>query len=207
MTNVKLGDEAPDFTARTTQGPVTLSDFRGRWLILFAHPGDFTPVCTSEFVALAQAADQFAALDCALLGLSVDSLYAHLTWVRLIHDRFGIAINFPIAEDPTLEVARAYGMVAPDAIDASGARSTYFIDPLGIVRAITCYPHDVGRSVTEMLRLLRALQRVDQAGLLAPAEWQPGLPLLAAPDARTGQVLAGESPCDWFDRPVADDHK
>ena len=111
---VRLGDTVPNVVARTTQGPVQLSDYRGRWLVFFMHPADFTPVCTSEFVALSRMAPQFAEMNCALLGLSVDSLFSHLAWVRAIHDRFGVAIDFPIIEDPTLEIARAFGMIAPD---------------------------------------------------------------------------------------------
>ena len=201
---LRLGDLMPNFTARTTQGVKSLSDFRGAWLVLFSHPGDFTPVCTSEFVAIARAADRFAALGCALMALSVDSLYAHFAWIRMIHERFGVSIEFPIIEDPTLEIARAYGMIGADAIDASPVRVSYFIDPDGLLRASTCYPATVGRSVEEMLRLVAALQRVDRGPVLAPAEWRPGDDLLKAPTQTLDDVLASPNATDWFYCPVKD---
>jgi peroxiredoxin 2/4 len=201
---LQLGDLVPNFSARSTHGSVSLTDFRGRWLILFSHPADFTPVCTSEFVAIARAADRFAALDCALMGLSVDSLYSHLAWVRLIHDRFAVTIDFPIVEDPTMEIARAYGMVGPDAVDASSVRATCFLDPDGILCASTLYPQSVGRSVDEMLRVLQALQAVRGERGLAPADWQPGEPLLRIPRPSIAQVIGGAQASDWFYAPVED---
>lgn len=201
---VRLGDTAPDFAARTTKGPIRLSDYRGSWLVFFAHPADFTPVCTSEFVALARAAAAFGELNCALLGLSVDSLFSHLAWVRAIHDRFGVAIGFPVIEDPTLEIAKAYGMVAADAVDASAVRTTMILDPRGVVRALTSYPAEIGRSIPEILRTVRALQRVDGGGVLAPADWVPGQDLLREPDQNLGAIMAADDPADWFYRPVPD---
>lgn len=203
---LRIGDLAPNFAARTTRGRVQLSDFHGRWLVFFTHPADFTPVCTSEFVALAQQAERFEALGCALLGLSVDSLYSHLAWLRAIRDRFGIEVNFPVIEDPTLEIAKAYGMVAPDAVDASSVRTTMFIDPTGHLRAATTYPLEVGRSVTEILRVLQALQRVSTAPLLTPANWAPGDDLLCQAEEEAGTVLRGDGATDWFFKPVPDRH-
>jgi peroxiredoxin (alkyl hydroperoxide reductase subunit C) len=200
----RIGEPLPDFTARSTAGPVTLSDFRGRWLMMFSHPADFTPVCTSEFVAIARAQPRFEALGCALLGLSVDSLYSHLGWIRAIKDRFDVEVRFPVVEDPTLVIARAYGMVAPDAADASAVRATFFIDPAGVLQASTCYPATVGRSVDEMLRLLAALQRVAAGGVLAPAGWTPGADLLAAPADSAAEVLAAGPGSDWFYAPCPD---
>jgi peroxiredoxin (alkyl hydroperoxide reductase subunit C) len=200
----RLGDVAPDFTARTTKGPVRLSDYRGRWLVFFTHPADFTPVCTSEFVALARLADAFEEINCALLGLSVDSLFSHFAWVRAIYDRFGVEIGFPIIEDPTLEVAKAYGMVAPDAVDASTVRTTMILDPQGVVRALTVYPAEIGRSVPEILRMVQALQRVHGGGVLAPADWTPGEDLLREPTHELGDVVSAGEPSDWFYRPVPD---
>lgn len=201
---LRIGETAPNFTARSTKGVVRLADFRGRWLVFFTHPADFTPVCTSEFVALTKAAANFAELDCALLGLSVDSLFSHLAWVRAIHDRFGVDVDFPIVEDPTLEVAKAYGMVAPDAVDASAVRTTMFIDPEGVLRATTVYPAEVGRSIPEILRMVAALQRVEDGGVLAPADWHPGDDLLMEPDQDLASVLEKKAPADWFYEPVAD---
>lgn len=201
----RLGGPLPNFTARTTQGVKSLSDYRGGWLVLFSHPADFTPVCTSEFVAIARAAPRFAALNCELMALSVDSLFSHFAWLRLIRERFGVEIGFPVIEDPTLEIARAYGMIDADAVDASSVRATYFIDPQGILRASTCYPAEVGRSVEEMLRIVTALQRVErEPGVLAPAEWKPGEDLLRVPRHALSDVMADTDPTGWFYCPVAD---
>ena len=192
---LRIGDPAPDFEARTTHGPVKLSDYRGRWLIFFSHPADFTPVCTTEFVALARHEGDFKALDCALLGLSVDSLYAHLAWVRAIETRFSISIGFPIVEDPSMAVGRAFGMIDENAVDSAAMRTSYFIDPDGIVRATTCYPHNVGRSVKEMLRMLAALQTADKANVLLPEGWQPDEDALEIPPLSAENISREE---DWF---------
>jgi peroxiredoxin (alkyl hydroperoxide reductase subunit C) len=198
---LRIGDTAPDFTARTTQGARRLSDYRGQWLVFFSHPADFTPVCTTEFIGLQQAAERFAAMNCALLGLSVDSLYAHHAWLRAIQTGFGVAIGFPVVEDPSMAIGRAYGMIDEQAESSAAMRCTYFIDPEGVVRAITVYPHNVGRSVEEMLRLLAALQRADAGDVMTPEGWQPGAALLCAPDPE--QSPAADAP-DWFCQKVAD---
>ncbi|ETI65799.1 MAG: peroxiredoxin [Sphingobium sp.] len=190
---LRMGDLAPDFEARTTKGPLRLSSLRGRWVVFFSHPADFTPVCTTEFVALAKAQPRFEALGCVLLGLSIDSLYSHMAWVRAIRELFGVAIDFPIVEDPSMAVGRAYGMLDEAARDSSGLRATYFIDPDGIIRAIIHYPMTVGRSVEEMLRLLAALQAAQGGDRLVPEGWQPGEPLLLLPAEDGGAA-------DWFCR-------
>lgn len=200
---LRLSDLAPDFQARSTLGAVKLSDYRGKWLMLFSHPADFTPVCTSEFVAIARAAEAFAALDCGLLAMSVDSLYSHLAWVRAIRDRFGVTIPFPIVEDPSMVIGRAYGMIAPDADDSSAVRATYFIDPDGVIRAMTWYPLNVGRSVDEMLRTVAALKRTAGDDVLAPEGWRPGGDLLLTPPEDQQAVLAGDNE-HWFYRTQAD---
>ncbi|WAB91600.1 MULTISPECIES: peroxiredoxin [Pseudomonas] len=178
MPPLRQNDRAPEFRARTTRGDVALSDYRGRWLLLFSHPADFTPVCTSEFIAFARAKPRFDALGCELLALSVDGLYSHLAWIRDIHERFGVAIDFPIIEDPSMAIARGYGMVGPDAVDSSTTRVSYVIDPEGIIRALSWYPMNVGRSVEELLRLVAALQATDQYAASTPEGWQPGGALL-----------------------------
>ena len=197
---LRIGDVAPDFSARSTTGNIRLSDYRGRWLILFSHPADFTPVCTSEFVALAKSSDAFEKRDCALMALSVDSLFSHFAWLRLIRDRFDIEVRFPIVEDPTLVIGRAYGMVAPHDNDSATVRTTFFIDPNGVIRAMTCYPANVGRSTPKMLRTLDALQAVDDGPVLAPANWEPGQALLKQPDASLDTVFAAKGQTDWFMR-------
>lgn len=202
---LRLGDEVPGFTARSTQGPFSLADLRGRWVMLFSHPADFTPVCTSEFVAIARAADRFAALDCALVALSVDSLFSHLAWIRTIHDRFDVRIDFPIIEDPSMVIARAYGMLGPDAQDASAVRASYFVDPDGILRAMTCYPATVGRSVDEMIRMIAALQRVHAGDVLAPAGWTPGADLLRPPGETVEAALGTPHAADWFYASIPDE--
>lgn len=202
---LRLGQSAPDFVSRSTQGTLRLSDFHGSWLLLLSHPGDFTPVCTSEFVAIAKAQSAFVALDCRLAAVSVDSLFSHLAWIRAIRDKFDVVIDFPIIEDPTLEIGRAYGMVGADDPDASSVRATYFLDPEGIVRATTCYPASVGRSVDEMLRTLAALQRVHRGDALAPEGWRPGQDLLRVPTQSVDAVLAAADPAAWFYSPLPDE--
>ena len=195
---LRIGDLAPDFEARSTVGPVRLSAHRGRWLVLFSHPADFTPVCTTEFVALAREAEAFARRDCDLMALSVDSLFAHFAWLRMIRDRFGVEVRFPILEDPTMVIGRAYGMVSREDSDSATVRTTFFIDPRGVIRAMTCYPANLGRSVPEMLRILDGLQAVDAEGALAPANWQPGEPLLQAPGHDLDAVFDAEEATAWF---------
>ncbi|GAB4193331.1 MAG: peroxiredoxin [Wenzhouxiangellaceae bacterium] len=170
----RIEDIAPDFTARTTQGEVSLSDYRGRWLLFFSHPADFTPVCTSEFVALQKAKPQFDALNCDLLGLSVDSLYAHIAWVKDIEARFSVKITFPIVEDISMAVSRIYGMIHERSATTAAVRSVFFIDPEGYIRTLIHYPMNVGRSVDELLRVLHALQTTDSCQLATPEGWQPG---------------------------------
>lgn len=175
---LRIGDPAPEFRARTTCGERSLADYRGRWLLLFAHPADFTPVCTSEFISFAKAQDKFDAIGCELLGLSVDSLYSHLAWLRDIHERFGVTVRFPIVEDPSMVIATAYGMLDPLAPDAAAIRASYLIDPQGVIRAMSWYPLNVGRSVEEQWRLVRALQVADENGASTPEGWQEGMPML-----------------------------
>lgn len=196
--NLRIGDLAPNFSARSTAGEISLGDYRGKWLMLFSHPADFTPVCTSEFVAIATAEQKFAELNCQLVALSVDSLFSHFAWIRAIRDRFGVEVRFPIVEDPTLVIGAAYGMVSNDAADSGTMRTTFFIDPDGYVRATHCYPATVGRSVDEMLRTLCALQAVDRQGSLAPANWHPGDDLLLPAQPTLDEVLSADNPSDWF---------
>lgn len=194
---LRIGDAAPVFSARSTQGQVELSDYRGRWLVLFSHPADFTPVCTSEFIALARLAPQFEAIGVALLGLSVDSLFSHLGWLRAIRGAFDVEVPFPVVEDTSLVISRAYGMLDETAQDSSTVRASYFIDPDGIVRAISWYPMSVGRSAREMLRLAAALKRVEPGDAVTPEGWEPGDPVLRPLSDET--ALADEDPA-WFCR-------
>lgn len=198
QTGLRIGDTPPDFEARSTIGPVRLSAYRGQWLILFSHPADFTPVCTTEFVELSKQAAHFDQRGCALMALSVDSLFSHFAWLRLIKERFGIEVRFPIVEDPTLVIGRAFGMVAPKDNDSATVRTTFFIDPEGTIRAMTCYPANVGRSIPEMLRTLDALQAIDTHGGLAPANWVPGASLLQPPTHDLDEVYSAADEAAWF---------
>jgi peroxiredoxin (alkyl hydroperoxide reductase subunit C) len=170
----RIGEPAVPFRARTTQGECSLAGYQGRWLLLFSHPADFTPVCTSEFIALARAFDRFQALGCDLLGLSVDSLFSHLAWVRSIRAEFGIEIPFPIAEDISMAIATAYGMIHPADTSTATVRASFLIDPTGIVRMLSYYPVATGRNAEDTLRTLAALQETDASGLSTPAGWRPG---------------------------------
>lgn len=191
---LRLGDRAPDFRARTTAGDLQLSSLRGRWVIFFSHPADFTPVCSTEFTELARRQAEFDAVGCMLVGLSVDSLHSHWAWIRALQEVFGVQVRFPIVEDPSMAIGRAYGMIDEQSRDSTTMRTTFFIDPEGVIRATTCYPHDVGRSVEEMLRLLKALQKVSSAPALTPEGWTEGHPVLRLPPDTPD---AGP---DWFCR-------
>lgn len=178
---LNIGDQAPAFTAATTFGPVSLSDYQGKWVILFSHPGDFTPVCTTEFIAFAKAQPQFEALNAQLLGLSIDSSASHLAWVYAIYAATGVQVPFPVIADRDGSIARLYGMIAPNASTQETVRNVFFIDPEQTVRAILVYPLTNGRSIPEILRLLAALQATDQDHVVTPANWQPGQPAMVPP--------------------------
>jgi len=198
----RLNEPAPNFEARTTHGVKKLEDYRGQWLVLFSHPADFTPVCTTEFMAFAKRHDEFKALNCELLGLSIDSYYSHVAWVRNIKEKFGVEIPFPIIEDLSMQVARAYGMIHPGAADTSAVRATFVIDPQGILRAMVYYPMTNGRSIDEFLRLVNALQTSDANGVATPEAWQPGDPVIVPPPADMEAVEArldeGYECTDWY---------
>ena len=189
----RIGMPAADFRARSTRGDVQLSGFRGRWVIFFSHPSDFTPVCSTEFAELARRQAEFDALDCQLIGLSVDSLYSHIAWIRALREVLGVDVAFPILEDPSMAIGRAYGMIDDRSADSTTMRSTFYIDPEGLIRAMTCYPHNVGRSVDEMLRLLQSLREVATNDVLTPEGWQPGQPRMLLPDGTSDRA-------DWFCR-------
>lgn len=176
-----IGAAAPAFSTRTTMGSRSLSDYRGRWLVLFSHPADFTPVCTSEFIAFSKSHRDFEALGCDLLALSVDSLFSHVAWVHAIAKDFSVDVPFPIAEDPSMAIAAAYGMIHSDAVDSATVRATFVIDPNGIIRAIIWYPISVGRSVKEILRLVEALQVSDAHAVSTPEGWQKGDDVIVVP--------------------------
>ncbi|MDD1729605.1 MAG: peroxiredoxin [Methanospirillum sp.] len=176
-----LGEPAPDFEALTTQGTLTLSDLQGKWVVLFSHPADFTPVCTTEFVAFAQAYDEFKAMNTQLIGLSIDSVHSHIAWIRNIKEKMGIDIPFPVIADLDMKVATLYGMVHPGQSSTATVRTVFFIDDKGILRAMIYYPLSNGRSIPEILRLVKALQTADKEGVATPANWQPGDKVVVPP--------------------------
>ncbi|MEJ2178238.1 MAG: peroxiredoxin [Gammaproteobacteria bacterium] len=169
-----LDRPVPSFVARRTQGTISSEDYRGRWLILFAHPADFTPVCTSEFIALQRAHKEFEMRECALLGLSVDSIYEHVAWVRNIKEKFGVEIGIPIIEDISMAISTAYGMLDTASTSTATVRAVFFIDPRGNLRAKIFYPMQIGRSVPEIIRVLSALQASDEQTMSTPEGWKPG---------------------------------
>jgi len=198
----RINEPAPAFKAKTTHGERSLDDYKGKWLVLFSHPADFTPVCTTEFMGFAKAADRFKALNCELLGLSIDSVHSHIAWMRSIEEKFGVEIPFRIIDDLSMIVAKAFGMIHPGASDTSAVRATFIIDPEGIIRAMVYYPMSNGRSVDEFVRLLTALQTSDANKIATPENWQPGEPVIVPPPATAEAAKArkdeGYDYTDWY---------
>ncbi|HHJ19249.1 MAG TPA: peroxiredoxin [Gammaproteobacteria bacterium] len=198
----RLNERAPEFNAVTTHGPKTLDDYTGKWLVLFSHPADFTPVCTTEFMAFAKRQADFAKINTELLGLSIDSHYSHLAWVRNIKEKFGVDVGFPIIADLDMKVAKSYGMIHPGAADTSAVRATFIIDDKGILRAMVYYPMTNGRSIDEFIRLVTALQTSDANGVATPEGWQPGdkviVPPPATADAAEARMNEGHECVDWY---------
>lgn len=177
----RIGEKAPEFTAITTQGNINFpKDYSGKWVILFSHPADFTPVCTSEFMTFASMEKQFKEANCELVGLSVDGLYSHIAWLRTIKEKIefkgmkNVEVNFPLIEDITMEVANKYGMVQPGESSTKAVRAVFFIDPKGIIRTIIYYPLSLGRNFDELYRVLIALKAADAFSIATPADWRPG---------------------------------
>ena len=198
----RMNESAPDFDVKTTYGRKKLSDYAGKWLVLFSHPADFTPVCTTEFIGFARRFEQFQALNCELLGLSIDSNFAHIAWVRNIEEKFGVHVPFPIIEDLSMKVAHAYGMIQPGASDTSAVRATFFIDPDSKLRAMVYYPMANGRSLDEFVRLLHALQTSDKHGVATPEAWKPGDEVIVPPpqtqEAAERRQGEGYHYTDWY---------
>ncbi|MDO5036576.1 MAG: peroxiredoxin [Porphyromonas sp.] len=176
----RIGDPAPSFRAKTTQGTINFpEDYTGKWKILFSHPADFTPVCTTEFMTFAHRQKEFDELNCQLVGLSIDGLYSHVAWLRAIQDielngMKNVQVTFPLIEDITMNVANLYGMIHPNENATAASRAVFFIDPKNIIRAIIYYPAALGRNFDEILRVLKGLQVADEFGVALPADWAPG---------------------------------
>jgi peroxiredoxin 2/4 len=174
-TRLELNGPAPDFEANSTHGPIKLSTWqKDKWVILFSHPADFTPVCTTEFVEFAKLHDELAKKNVAIIGNSIDSIYSHIAWTRNIEDKFGVKIPFPVIADLDQKVARLYGMVHTPSSNTAAVRCVFFIDPKRTLRAMIYYPLNVGRNFDEILRVIDALQTVDANAVACPANWRPG---------------------------------
>lgn len=199
----RLNEPAPEFEATSTQGPIKLSDFKGKWVVLFSHPADFTPVCTTEFVEFAKRKADFDRLNAQLVGVSIDSIYAHIAWVRNIEQNFGVKIDFPVIADLDMKVATKFGMIHPGAASTATVRCVFIIDDKGIVRAMVYYPLTNGRSIDELLRVVEALQTTDKNACATPANWRPGekvivpAPLTQEAAAERAAGSAGEA-TDWY---------
>ncbi|MDX9881641.1 MAG: peroxiredoxin [Prolixibacteraceae bacterium] len=208
----RIGEKAPSFEAVTTQGKIKFpEDYKGKWVILFSHPADFTPVCTSEFMTFASMESEFNALNCQLVGLSVDGLYSHIAWLRTIKEKIeykgmkDVEVKFPLIEDITMEVAKKYGMMMPGESNTKAVRAVFFIDPAGIIRTIIYYPLSLGRNFEELKRVVIALQTADQFSIATPADWQPGDDVIVPTAGSCGVAKdrvegkeAGVKCYDWF---------
>jgi peroxiredoxin (alkyl hydroperoxide reductase subunit C) len=208
----RIGDKAPSFKAVTTQGELDFpKQFEGSWVILFSHPADFTPVCTSEFMAFATLEGKFDELNCKLVGLSVDGLYSHIAWLRTIKEKIdykgmkNVEVKFPLIEDITMEVAHKYGMIQPGESSTKAVRAVFVIDPNGVIRTIIYYPLSLGRNFDELLRVLVALQTADAFSVATPADWRPGDDVIVPPAGSCGVAKdrmegkeSGVTCHDWF---------
>jgi len=207
-----IGEIAPSFKADTTQGSINFpQDYEGKWVILFSHPADFTPVCTTEFMTFATMQPEFKALNCELVGLSIDSHYAHIAWLRTIKEKIkykhmsNVEVTFPLIADVKMDVAKTYGMVQPGASDTEAVRAVFIIDPKATIRAVLYYPLSNGRNFLEIKRLLIALQTTDKHGCATPADWQPGDDVIVPPPGSCGTAKervekpeADAYALDWF---------
>ncbi|MEA3334565.1 MAG: peroxiredoxin [Chloroflexota bacterium] len=198
----RLNEPAPAFEAVTTHGVIQLSDYEGSWLVLFSHPADFTPVCTTEFVGFAEIFPELQKMNVELLGLSIDSVYSHIAWARNINENLGVEIPFPIIADLDKQVATAYGMIMPGESKVETSRCVFVIDPEGILRAMIYYPLTTGRNMQEILRLITALQTADEHKVATPANWIPGDQVIVPPpqtaEAADERVAAGYECIDWY---------
>ena len=197
-----LGEPAPDFEAETTHGPIKLSDLKGKWVVMFSHPADFTPVCTTEFIAFSNIYDELKSLNVQLIGLSVDSISAHLAWVHDVKEKMGVQIPFPIIADLNMKVANKYGMIHPGQSSTAAVRAVFFIDDKGIMRAMIYYPLQNGRYMAEIIRLVKALQTTDKFKVSTPANWQPGDKVVVPPPKTAAEMekrpTEGYECKDWY---------
>ncbi|QQE79853.1 peroxiredoxin [Alicyclobacillus sp. SO9] len=192
MSLARLNEPAPEFEAASTHGKIKLSDYKGKWVVLFSHPADFTPVCTTEFGGFAERTAEFEKRGVQLIGLSVDGVQSHIAWAQDIEQIFGHKVTFPIIADLDREVSNAYGMVQPGESSTNAVRAVFFIDDKGTLRAMIYYPLNVGRNMAEILRVVDALQTADANGVATPANWEPGKPVVVPPPANSNAVETQE---------------
>lgn len=184
----RIGETAPDFEAVTTHGTVRLSDYRGKWVVLFSHPADFTPVCTTEIMEFARQSEAFIERNTQLIGLSIDSIHAHLAWVQNMKEKAGVEVPFPLIADLDMRVASAYGMVHPGASSTAAVRAVFIIDPEQMIRALIYYPLTNGRNIDEILRLVDSLQTSTKHGVATPVNWKPGERVVIPPPKTQAEV-------------------
>ncbi len=199
----RLNEPAPDFEAVSTQGPIKLSNYRGKWVVLFSHPADFTPVCTTELMQFARKNDDFKKLNVQLIGLSIDSVYSHIAWTRNMEQHFGVKVDYPMIADLDMKVASLYGMVHPGASSTATVRAVFIIDDEGLLRAMIYYPLTNGRSVDEVMRIVQALQLNKSKGVATPEGWHPGdkvivPPPLTSADAEKRMQDKSVEVTDWY---------
>ena len=193
----RIGDQAPDFKANTTYGPIQFSEFnKGSWVVMFSHPADFTPVCTTEMSGFAVRHNEFKELDTKLLGLSIDSIHAHVAWVNNVKKNTGVLFDFPIIADIDMKVSKLYGMLQPNESETAAVRAVFFIDPKGKIRLIMYYPLNVGRNMDEIVRVLKALQTSDKHGVALPLNWTPGEKVIVPPP-KTVQYMEEREKSDY----------
>ncbi len=190
----RIGDTAPDFTAETTMGPITFSEWQNKnWVVLFSHPADFTPVCSTELTEFAKRSGEFTAKNTKLIGLSIDSIHSHLAWRENLKQILDADIDYPLIADSSMKVARLYGMLHDNASTTATVRAVFVIDPKQVVRALVYYPMNVGRNVDEILRLLTALQTADQYACATPVNWKPGEKVVVPPPRNMKDVKERET--------------
>ena len=187
--NLKIGMEAPDFDGISTAGEISLSNYKGKWVVFFSHPGDFTPVCTTEIIGFAKADTYFKKINTELIGISVDGINSHLAWLYDIYIKTGIIVNFPIIADQNGIISRKYGMISNEVSSTETVRNVFIIDTKGIIRSIFIYPMNIGRYIPEILRTVTALQYADKNNCMTPANWVPGNPMILPPPKNFKDLL------------------
>jgi peroxiredoxin (alkyl hydroperoxide reductase subunit C) len=199
----RINEPAPDFEAKTTNGTLKLSDLKGKWVVLFSHPADFTPVCSTEFVEFARRSEEFKQRNVQLVGLSVDSVTAHIAWIRDLQKHFDVKVDFPVIADLDTKVAQKFGLIHPAASETATVRAVFVIDEKGVIRALIYYPMSLGRNIDEVLRVVDGLQTADANACATPANWKPGDKVIVPPpqtlnDAEERTKRTDYEVTDWY---------